>query len=176
MEYFTADNENTLKFLRVSFWAAILLPLCACVSVNVGGGKKTKRAEDVKFEPPPAPFKELSARDADSAWQNKRNGNTISYLSTCNDPADPPLESLQSEMLSALEDLRVLRSETRTYNAREALATEAEGMVDGIPTRIETMIFKKNDCIFTLSFVGLSKTFVEDQNRFHEFLNHFEAR
>jgi hypothetical protein len=145
-----------------------------CVSVNIGG-KKLEKSSDISFKAPTAPFTEFEAQGADSAWRNRKNGNSISFLSTCNDPTDPPLSTLQTEMLSTLDNVRVIRSETTSYNAREALSTEAEGMVEGIKTRLELLIFKKNQCIYTLSFVGVATRFGEDQDKFHEFLKTFEA-
>ncbi len=146
----------------------------ACVSVTLGKDKN-KRADDIHYKAPSTPFKEMEVKGADEAWQNKSNGNTISFLSTCNDAADPSLEAVQGDLLSALDDLHVLSSERQTFNSRLALATEAEGFVDGVRTRLATLVFKKNNCIYALSYVGVDKTFADDRSRFHEFVKTFEA-
>ncbi|MCM2280748.1 MAG: DUF3103 domain-containing protein, partial [Bdellovibrionaceae bacterium] len=116
-----------------------------CVSVNLGQAK-TEKSESVRFQVPPAPFSRFEPAGADQAWKNPNNGNLISYLSVCNDPADPGLEAMQAEMLAAFEDAQVVRSAERSFNGRRALNTEAEGLVDGVKTRLELLVFKKNNC------------------------------
>ena len=153
---------------------ATAVALTACVSVNLGP-KKGQRSDNVAYKAPAAPFVAIDARGADSAWQNAANGNTISYHSVCNDPTDPSLEDIQKELISALEEARVLRSASTRHDGREALSSETEGLVDGVATRLETLVFKKNNCIYTLTYVGVAKSFPDDLERFQEFLKSFEA-
>ncbi len=160
----------------IPFFLALSAPaiFCACVSVTLGKDK-SKRASDIQFKAPSNPFKEMNVSGADEAWQNKSNGNMISFLSTCNDPADPSLEAVQGDLLSALDDLRVINSEKQTFNSRLALTTEAEGFIDGVRTRLETLVFKKNNCIYALSYVGVDKSFADDRGQFRDFVKTFEA-
>ncbi|MES2854684.1 MAG: hypothetical protein V4692_02420, partial [Bdellovibrionota bacterium] len=83
------------------FWALSLAVASGCVSVKLDTKTATK-ARDVKFQEPAAPFQELTNPAADKAWQNKDNGNTISYLSTCNEQSDPALEMVAREMTGDL--------------------------------------------------------------------------
>lgn len=164
-----------LGYEMKNFIGILLIVLnSACVSVNVGG-KKASKAEDVKYETPSSPFSSLNAEGADKAWQNKNNGNTIAFQSTCNDQADPPLDAIQAEVLSVFGDVKVEKTSTKEFNGREALSTIAEGVVDGVRTKTELLIFKKNDCSYTLSYVGVAKRFAEDQARFTQFVNSFGA-
>jgi hypothetical protein len=153
----------------------LLLGFCsACVSVSVGG-KKAHKASDVNYKSPSSPFSSIKSEGADQAWLNKNNGNTISYQSSCDDPADPPLDAIQSEILSVFGDVKVEKSDTISFNGREALSTVAQGVVDGVPTKTELLLFKKNDCTYTLSYVGVAKHFAEDQARFAQFVQSFGA-
>ena len=161
--------------MRINLSVLLLfVSLCGCVSVNIGG-KKGQKSEDVKYRAPSSPFQSLQSDGADHAWLNKSNGNSIAFHSSCNDPADPPLEAVQAEILSAFEDTKILKSENKTFNGREALNTEAEGAVDGVKTKTELMIFKKNSCVYSLSYVGVVKHFTEDQAKFRDFMASFEA-
>lgn len=144
-----------------------------CVSVNIGQ-KAGERSEGVDVAPPPSPFEAIKTR-ADGAWQNKANGNSISYFSTCNDPADPPLDSVARELFADMKNLRIIRQFQTTFGSREALDSEVEGSVEGVPTRIRSMIFKKNGCMYTISYVGITKAFDEDRQRFDTFLRSFRA-
>ena len=159
--------RNSLAIFTVSI-------AVGCVSVNIGD-KKIRRSEGVSYRGPTLPFKALDGRGADQAWKNVTNGNMISYLSTCNDPADPTIENVQTELLSAFDGIHVKKSAARPFNGRQALNTEAEGLIDGVKTRIELLVFKKNDCTYTLTYVGPAVRFDQDQPQFQSFVNSFEA-
>jgi len=160
--------------LRVALWIASLAFGSGCVSVNIGPGK-TERSADVTFAAPSTPFEPIDGSKADGAWQNRKNGNTISFLSTCNDPADPTLEAVARELFTDLRDAKTITSETTTFNGREALLTEIEGRVDGVLTRIRALVFKKNACLYTLSYIGVARSFGEDRVGFDRFLKGFQA-
>jgi hypothetical protein len=145
-----------------------------CVSVNLASQPSAKSG-GVTYAEPGAPFARLESRRADGAWQNKKNGNTISYLSTCNDPADPPLESVARELTSSLDGPQVSRSSSEPFNGREALHFLVAGAVDGVKTEVEAIVFKRNHCIYSLSYVGVQKAFQADRARFQEFLDGFRA-
>lgn len=145
-----------------------------CVSIHLGSSKPEK-SQGVNFRPPGSPFEALANSKADGAWQNKSNGNSISYLSTCNDPADPSLEAVSQELFSGLTDMKVLHSETTSFNEREALDTEVVGELDGVTTHIQSVVFKKNNCLYTLSYIGVARSFAEDRGKFDDFKKSFEA-
>jgi hypothetical protein len=154
-----------------------ILSLCCvsgCVSVNLGAGK-SERAAQVEFTSPASPFSPIHSKNADGAWQNRHNGNSISYLSNCNDPVDPPLDMVTRELFAELSNLNILRNELSTFNGREALIEEVEGYVEGIKTRIHAVVLKKNNCIYTLTYVGVSSAFENDHPQFDAFLRNFKA-
>ena len=169
-------KKKSLK-TRAGHAAALILATSigtACVSVNIAP-KSGERSKGVDFRSPGSPFATLKDTRADGAWQNRENGNSISYFSTCHDPADPSLETVSRELFAELRDLKVLRQEQPSFNGREALDIEVEGKVEGVPTRIHALIFKKNDCTYTLSHIGLPRGFESDRKRFEDFLGSFQA-
>lgn len=153
---------------------SILWPLGGCVSVNLGAGK-TARSEDVEFVAPTTPFEQLSNSRADGAWQNPENGNSISFFSSCDDAADPSLESVIRDLFIDLKEMKTLRSEASIFNGREAQIAEVEGLIDGVKTRIHAVVFKKNNCLYTLSYIGVSTAFDHDHGRFDDFTRSFKA-
>ena len=165
------------RFYFVFIALLTLLAVCAtpaCVSVNIGA-KAPGKSKGVTYVAPTAPFESLSDTSADSAWQNKRNGNSISFYSSCNDPSDPPLEAVSKDLFNDMTELKVIRQESTPFNGRESLNMEVEGKIDGVDTRIRSLVFKKNDCIYTLSFIGLPKSFEQDRARFESFVRSFQA-
>ncbi|MES2963531.1 MAG: hypothetical protein V4760_06545 [Bdellovibrionota bacterium] len=154
--------------------ASLSLVFAGCVSVNIGGSK-AERSKGVRVSAPSAPFTEIEGSRADGAWKNSSNGNSISYLSTCNDPADPSLETATNELFSDLKAMIVKKQATTTFSGREALDTEVDGKMEGIATRVRSVVFKKNGCLYTLSLVGVAAKFDEDRSKFDQFLTAFEA-
>jgi hypothetical protein len=145
-----------------------------CISVQMGP-KKPEPARGVSFQAPGKPFVEISPPGADSAWQDKGSGNTISFSSTCHDSGDPSLDSIQSDLVGELDNPHILQSEHLTFNDRDALHSQVEGTVEGVKTRLELLVFKKNDCIYSLSYVAVSKSFATNQAQFKEFQTSFKA-
>jgi len=156
------------------FWVLSLVLGSACVSVSIGP-KDGERSKGVQFTDPPAPYKALKDAHADGAWQNAQNGNSISYFSTCNDPADAPLETVSRDLFGGLQDMKQIKRATTVYNGREALDEEVEGKVDGILTRVHAVLFKKNGCTYALSFIGVARAFEQDRSIFEHFLREFRA-
>ena len=148
--------------------------LSGCLSLNIGPAKP-KKSDSVKYVAPPSPFRDFESTNADHAWVNKRNGNSISFLSVCHDPADPSLEMATQDLFNDLSNTQVLKTEHLSFSSREALRSEVKGEIDGVPTQISALVFKKNDCIYTLSYVGVVKAYPEDHIRFETFLSSFEA-
>ena len=151
-----------------------ILPIVGCVSVNLGAGK-VEKASDVQFQEPKPPFQKIDNPTVDLSWQNIKNGNTIAFLSECNAKAEISIQTMETESLAALSNLKILKSEMKEFNEREAKEILAEGQVDGIAVKIQLMLFKKNSCNYTLSFVGRKKVFDKDTSEFQTFLIEFKA-
>jgi hypothetical protein len=58
---------------------------------------------------------------------------------------------------------------------REGRRVHAAGKVDGVPTEIDLLAFKRNHCIYILSYVGVKKAFTEDRSAFTKFIEGFRA-
>jgi hypothetical protein len=151
----------------------LFLFLPACVSVNLGSGKANRNSE-VKFQAPGGDFKEISNSNADQAWQNSETGNTISFLTECPAP-DSSLEGMTDEFTSFLKGKQVKEKKEDFFNGRESLQTWIEGKLDGIPMKMQSLVFKKNGCSYLLTYVGRSKVFDKDQSAFSTFTSRFEA-
>lgn len=163
-------NHHLRNFLFCSF----LLLAGACVSVNIPTGAGS-RAENVSYSEPSPPYDEIEISSGDKAWLSNKTGNTISYLSDCNGRNDPTLQELESESLAALSKLKILESKTTTFNGREALTAEAQGEMDGVPVKTALVVFKKNNCNYTLSYGGLLKNFETEIKYFENFVESFKA-
>jgi len=154
--------------------------LLGCVSVDqILIPPVPKKAEGLQFTSPSSypksDFKEVKNSTVDLAWQNTKNGNTIAYLSECNPKTDPSLKAMEAENLAALTNVEIVETNDTNYNEREALISTVNGQVDGVEVRIRQVIFKKNGCNFTLSYVGRRKFFDKDEKTFKLFVEGFKA-
>lgn len=150
------------------------LLLGSCVSVELPGGKVTS-AKNVEFSEPSEPFEKIKSKNADRAWQSSKTGNTISYISECGSTADASLQTLETDSLSALNKLQILKTETTTYNGRESRQTVSAGTIDGVPVALALVVFKKNGCNYTLSYGGVEKQFNSELPAFESFKANFKA-
>lgn len=150
--------------------------IAACVSVDIGGGGgTTKKADGVIFTAPSKPFDKFDAAHVDQAWKNDKNGNSISYLSECSTVADPSLENIHRGLVSSIDNVAKVEKQVFQYNGREALRSTATGQVDGVSSKFDLVVFKKNGCTFILSYVATEANFDSNHKDFDKFLQNFKA-
>ena len=170
------NQHPVSRFIKHGLFYSLLFIVSGCISLSTFlPSSKIKKAENVKFLQVPNPYKSISNPGIDRAWQNYTNGNTLAFSSECDLQTDLTLKAIEQENLSALNDLKILDSQLITFNEREGLETVAEGQVDGVSIRIALVIFKKNNCNFTLSYVGRKKYFESDLPIFKTFKEGFRV-
>lgn len=167
-------TETDSKMSKATLIMAVLL-FTGCVTVNLGDGGKGQKAKGVEYMEPAAPFAKESRDTVDAAWKNPKNGNVISYLSDCKDPSDPPLDHIVQGVLAGLSEVKVESTESPMIQGREARHVVAAGKVDGVPTGTELIVFKRNMCIYILTYVGVQKYFSENRAAFTQFASGFRA-
>lgn len=160
-----------MLFLTILFLSIIQT---GCVSVNLGN-EKIAKSKSVDYKSPGKPFESIDIKNADKAWKNPETGTTLSYLSICNDPADPTLASLRDSTIAGIEELKTLSEEVVSFNGRQAIKTSATGQLDGVKILIKLLIFKKNNCNYTISLVGVQDKAEKDLEKFDIFTNGFSA-
>ncbi len=165
-----------MKFYTLKFTVTLVLMafIASCVSIDISKNN-VKKAQGVNFRPPDLPFKKIESDDIDVGWRNDKNGNTITVLSDCENPYDPSLANIEEGVVSGLQELKKINSKESMYNGRASRQSVFTGTVDGIPTKINLMIFKKNNCIYVLSFLALIQHYNHDEAKFQTFLQRFEA-
>lgn len=130
-------------------------------------------SSDIKFHEPSPPFVSTSFSLVDRSWKNPGNGNSISFLSECQNHTEDSLQSIQSGILQGIQNLSIESSEYRLFNERQALFTLAKGEVDGLVSKLALTIFIKDSCLFVLSYVAADSTFAANHADFNEFLKGF---
>lgn len=167
----TADWAKNFRYLLA---LGLLFILSNCVSVNITPDQAQK-AEKISYEAPATPFKQFKTESADKAWQSEKTGNTMAFLTECNQNVDTSLKSLQFETLNALSDLQINQNNNVTFEDREGLIAQATGKVDGVPVELSVLVFKKNGCNFTLSYMGRRQHFQSESRYFEKFKESFKV-
>ncbi len=158
------------------FVAILFFSTTACVSVKLSTAEGTsKRAVGVQYASPAAPFAKNENPDVDASWQNSKNGNVISFLSDCKDPSDPPIDNIVAGVVAGVSDLKFESREEVDVQGRGGRRVVATGKVDGVATGIEMLVFKRNYCIYILTYAGVEKTFAANRPEFAKFVQGFRA-
>jgi len=147
--------------------------LNGCISVALPNGKATK-AQNLIYAEPGRPFVRIQNSSVDRAWQNSTNGNTIGFLSECNSGIDLDLQVMTSEALHAMTRSEIVEQKELLFAERQGLRTVAIGDLDGVAVQMEILILKKNNCSFSLSYVGRRHHFAENRALFEQFLSGFQ--
>lgn len=154
------------------FCVLIFYFLSGCINVAIGTSS-VKKADGVRFTAPQTPFEKVSRDDVDASWRNPKNGNSIAFISDCQDASDPDLDTIASGIFNGIKNLEYKSDENLTYRSREAKRILAHGKVDGVPTFTDLLIFKKNRCIYVLSYVSLDSTRAANTQDFERFIQGF---
>ena len=168
------DLEAPMRLRQHIFWILIFMAPLGCVSVNFKGDDPEK-AENLEVKEPSKPFKEFEALHVDAAWKNPKNGNSISYISECSRESDPSFDSINSGVISDIESAKVVDQKTIGYNKRKAVRSTITGQVDGVSTKFDFVVLKKNSCVFILTYVALEKTYASDIHFYEAFLKGFKV-
>jgi len=148
--------------------------LSSCVSVNLPS-QGPERSKVYKFSDPKSPFEVIQLTQVDRAWRNKSTGNAISILSDCKSGADMPLPAVSDSVLQPLESKEELSQSKLHYNGRAALQTEAKGQIDGVLSQVELVIFRKDNCLYILTYTGVAEKFALDKGVFKNFIAEFKV-
>lgn len=79
------------------------------------------------------------------------------------------------DSLNAISDMEILTTEELMFNGRSARQSIAQGTLDGVPVKMSLLVFKKNNCNFTLSYGGVAKHFSNELKHFDDFKSQFRA-
>lgn len=161
--------------MRMICYFSILILLTSCVSVSLKP-KEVSKSKNYEFTIPQKKFIQTNNPDVDYFWIHQTNGNSITLRTSCNDPVDPKLETLEKLSLQGLEVHKKILLRKIKYNSREALESLSQCNLDGVDINIHLVILKKNNCNYVLSYLGISKNFNQDKEVFANFVNNFEVK
>ncbi len=147
--------------------------LSGCISFNIGPSQ-SRKAKDVEYKEPNKPFKSFKASNADRAWISEKTGNTLSYSSECGDNS-PNIDQVYTELISGVSKSKVIEENRGFFNERTSISATTQGNLDGIPVQMSFLVFKKNSCVYSISYGGVEQKFNSELNTLKAFLDSFKA-
>lgn len=151
----------------------LFLALSACVSIDINPSKTT-RADDYDYSSPGNPFEKIKAPEADYAWQSEKSGNTIAIITACNKNAEPSLKSLENDIQAAMTGTKVLSSQKLKLQNVDSLKTHVEGQVETATVQLLSYSLRRNNCSYSLTYVGRKSSFNGELSIFEKFVQGFE--
>lgn len=170
------------RFLQVAA-PLFALGLLACF----GGVKKTGKVVDYKpgrvitkkgyydVGPLPEPWYRIKLGIAAINFRNDSLGSTISTDAFCDHAFDDaPLNALTNHLFAGLQDIKVEKQAPFVMSDRGALRTTLKASLDGVPVKIETIVVKKDWCLFDFYLVSPPENFAQAIPDFENFFRGFQ--
>ncbi len=89
----------------------------------------------------------------DLAWHSDSKGAVMHVDSNCDPALDIPLTALRSHLMIGFTEREVVEEEVVPMDGREALRTQLQAKLDGVPRDILLQILKKNDCVYDFGLI-----------------------
>lgn len=146
-----------------------------CVSVKLPTSLSApEKAKGISVKAPTSPFKSSTSPNSDQMWISSKTASTISYFTSCSS-TEPPLKNIRATAFSGLENVEVTKEDMIKISDREALKSDVEGKLEGVPVKIQLVIFKKNSCSYSLTYVALKENFEKELDQFTNFIKNFRV-
>jgi hypothetical protein len=86
---------------------------------------------------------------------------------------DSSLEVLTKHLFPGLQKIKIQKETPLMLDQREALRTSLQASLDGVPVQMETVVVKKNWCLFDFYLVSTPEKFIEALPYFESFYQAF---
>lgn len=109
------------------------------------------------------------------SFRNAALESTLSTSAFCDDTfEDSSLEVLSRHLQWGLTEIKILSEKTFALNHRQALRTVVQGKMDGVPIKLDTVVIKKDYCVFDFSLVTKPSFYQPASLDFETFFRGFE--
>lgn len=124
----------------------------------------------------PESWKRIKIEGGDLAFSNSVDDSTITVNSTCDErKMKYSLKALSESLITGIKDKEAQSREDIRIDGQPALKTIYTGSLNGTPVKIETRVFKKNDCVYDFTYASSPSKFDEEAGVFDEFISQFKV-
>ncbi len=125
--------------------------------------------------PDASQWQQLKFAGNDLAWVHLGSAHVLSMNATCQDHGDPGLDVLTTHLMFGFSE-RTLKSRTQQLlDGREAMLSNYEAKLDGVPVEIDVAVLKKDDCVHDFIYVSPPGRAQEHKPEFDRLLSQFTA-
>ena len=124
----------------------------------------------------PDDWKRLKIKGGDLAYNSLLSDSTITVNSTC-DPKKKKysLKALSESLLIGIKGKKAVKREETTVDGQKALSSLYTGSINDTPVKIETVVFRKGECIYDFTYASPPDSFDGGQIVFKEFISQFKV-
>ena len=127
---------------------------------------RDKKAENIEFLPPPAPYEKQTHSVLDALWWNSHSQSSISYFSSCS-KVKKTLEIFQKDSFPQDSQYKILKQS----QSKESLYSVLEVSESQQKTYIGIYTIKKRECYFNINLVAASlSSFEKEESVFKTFI------
>lgn len=120
----------------------------------------------------PQSWKHVRIKDGDIAYTHPEGG-TIYADHFCRGPNDAPLDVLINHLLFDVRKVHEISRKGMTLDGREALRTQLEAEVDGVPVALDMVVLRKDGCTYDMVLISGPSTFADRVPDFDIFVHGF---
>jgi hypothetical protein len=124
----------------------------------------------------PEGWKRIGIKGGDLAYSNAAGDSTITVNSTCDErKMKYSLKALSESLIVGIKDKKAQSRQETEIDGQDALSTVYTGMLDNLPVKIETRVFKKNNCVYDFTYASSPDKFDKDAGVYDEFISQFRV-
>jgi hypothetical protein len=156
----------------------LLLMLSAGCAYQPAGARAICSGRDCYEVGPLGPaWKSVMREDGMAGDFNAANGGIILSNASCRDDAEAaPLVSLTAHLLVGYTERHERYSGIVALASREALRSVIDAKLDGVPVVLDLYVFKRNGCVFDLSYAAPTAGYDAGLADFQRFVEGFYQR
>ncbi|HBF11802.1 MAG TPA: hypothetical protein DDW49_00170 [Deltaproteobacteria bacterium] len=124
----------------------------------------------------PTPWQKQRFKYRALLFQNTRTNSSISLDVFCNGAFDDaPLAALTSQLFYGFTEFKNLEQKIVGLDQREALYTRVSAKLDGVSLALETVVLKKDSCVYDFVHTSKPVNFEKDKVDFSKFWKNFHT-
>ena len=129
-----------------------------------------------RVAPHPAAWSRLDMSEGLVAFRDAQASATILVNGRCGkDGDDVPLSALTQHLFLLFTERTIEEEQVFPMDGREAMRTVLRAKLDGVPKRFETVVLKKDGCVYDLVLIAEPDTFGQARPAFDGFVESFHA-
>ena len=124
----------------------------------------------------PEDWKRIGIKGGDIAFSNGSGDSTITVNSTCDErKMKYSLKALSESLIVGIKDKKAQSRQETEIDGQDALSTIYTGILDNVPVKIETRVFKKHNCVYDFTYGSSPDRFDTGATVFDEFISQFRV-